>query len=303
MYAGRVVERAPTPRAVRARRRTRTRARCSPRCRGSSAGAERLASIPGSVPDLLELPSGCRFRDRCPRASERCAREDPSLVGDPPGAHGRVLPPAARRGGAVSDATAAPATGRPLVEARGLVKHFRTGGGFFARGNDVVRAVEDVSLTVHAGETLGVVGESGCGKSTLGRLLLRLLEPTAGDGRVRRSLAGRAVGARAATAAARDADRLPGSLRLARPAHEGRRDRRARGSRSTTSRAARRSARWSSGCSTRWASVPSTPIAIRTSSAAGSGSASASRARSPSGRASWCATSRCRRSTSRCRRR
>ena len=86
----------------------------------------------------------------------------------------------------MSSAPARPAE-HALVEARGLVKHFRTGGGFFAAGRDVVRAVEDVSLTVFAGETLGVVGESGCGKSTLGRLLLRLLAPTSGvvefDGR------------------------------------------------------------------------------------------------------------------------
>jgi len=85
-----------------------------------------------------------------------------------------------------TERTARP-TGRPLVEARGLVKHFRSGGGLLGGKREVVHAVEDVSLVVHEGETLGVVGESGCGKSTLGRLLLRLIEPTSGtvtfDGR------------------------------------------------------------------------------------------------------------------------
>ena len=79
------------------------------------------------------------------------------------------------------------ASGKPLVEAKSLVKHFRSGGGLLGGKREVVHAVEDVSLTVHEGETLGVVGESGCGKSTLGRLLLRLLDPTSGtvtfDGR------------------------------------------------------------------------------------------------------------------------
>lgn len=62
-----------------------------------------------------------------------------------------------------------------LVEARGLVKRFAVKGT-----RDAVHAVDDVSLTVGKGETLGLVGESGCGKTTLGRLLLRLVEPTAG---------------------------------------------------------------------------------------------------------------------------
>jgi|HubBroStandDraft_1064217.scaffolds.fasta_scaffold00104_4 oligopeptide transport system ATP-binding protein len=66
-----------------------------------------------------------------------------------------------------------------LLEARGLVKHFGTG-----RGNAPIRAVDGVDLTIAAGETLALVGESGSGKSTTGRLLLRLIEPTAGSVRL-----------------------------------------------------------------------------------------------------------------------
>jgi oligopeptide transport system ATP-binding protein len=67
-----------------------------------------------------------------------------------------------------------------LIEVEHLTKRFAVRQGVFARGTSVVHAVEDVSLTVNKGETLGLVGESGCGKSTTARLMLRLIDPTSG---------------------------------------------------------------------------------------------------------------------------
>jgi oligopeptide/dipeptide ABC transporter ATP-binding protein len=64
---------------------------------------------------------------------------------------------------------------RPLLEVRGLVKDYPS-----RDGREPVRAVDGVSFTLARGSTLGIVGESGCGKSTLARLILRLIEPTAG---------------------------------------------------------------------------------------------------------------------------
>ncbi|MEP6643514.1 MAG: ATP-binding cassette domain-containing protein [Acidobacteriaceae bacterium] len=69
-----------------------------------------------------------------------------------------------------------------LLEIRNLTKTFPLGESIFGGGaKGEVRAVDDVSLDIHAGETLGLVGESGSGKSTLGRMVLRLIEPTSGS--------------------------------------------------------------------------------------------------------------------------
>jgi peptide/nickel transport system ATP-binding protein/oligopeptide transport system ATP-binding protein len=79
--------------------------------------------------------------------------------------------PAPRQGGA-----------DPLVQVRGLVKHFPlTRGVLIQRKVGAVQAVDGVSFDVRRGETLGIVGETGCGKSTTARLIMRLLDPTAGE--------------------------------------------------------------------------------------------------------------------------
>jgi peptide/nickel transport system ATP-binding protein len=161
----------------------------------SQARGARLAAIPGSMPRLDEMPSGCRFHPRCSLASEQCRTEAPPLESvaerdiscwhafepEPePARSERVrLPIAATRPSSAPASTLTAVSDRPLIEALHLTKTFDARGGLFSATRRV-RALDDFSLAINPGETFGLVGESGCGKSTLGRLLLQLDRPTSG---------------------------------------------------------------------------------------------------------------------------
>ena len=196
MYAGVIVEQGRASDVIRAPLHPYTKGLLGS-VPSANARGTRLAQIPGMTPSLLNLPAGCRFRARCPRARRRVR----SRAGDdraPARPRGALL--AAARGGA--GAVTAPSA-VPMIEARGLTKRFvkapdlaQRASGWLGTGAaaEVVQAVDNVSLAIGKGEVVGLVGESGCGKSTLGRMIAGLLEPTEGQvlfkGKDRAKLAG-----------------------------------------------------------------------------------------------------------------
>ncbi len=155
---------------------------------GMDAAVERLHVIEGNVPNLLDLPTGCAFRDRCPFALPVCATQMPELVKVREGLEVACFNyKDLRKNRAVALETASQEQvakqngSEPLVEVRNLVKHFVADSGFLGRGKKFVHAVDDVSFEIYEGETFGLVGESGCGKTTTGRMVVGLESPTSGD--------------------------------------------------------------------------------------------------------------------------
>ena len=271
---------------------------------------DRLRTIEGMPPILISPPDACRFNPRCDYARDICLTKEPELTQRDTNSHlarcwatepGRVDRMTAT---ATSTAPRASATADKanIVEVDDLKVHFPIRAGIFQRTSGTVKAVDGVDFEVRRGETLGLVGESGCGKSTIGRAMIRLREPTSGtvqfDGIDLAGLSRRTT----ADDAPSHADHLPGPVRVARSADDGRRHHQ-RADRDASPGRRRREARRIADLLRLVGLDPRTSTAIRTSSRAASASASASPGRWPSSPSSSCATSRSPRSTCRSRRR
>jgi peptide/nickel transport system ATP-binding protein len=184
MYAGQIVEQAPRDAFFAHPQHPYSRKLFESLPERGKRGA-RLAVIPGRVPPLDQPFAACRFAARCAYAIEDCRAGEPGITNLPEGAEVRCLraaredlppPPAVD-----AMATAVSAAGAELLAVSDLVLHFPIRAGLLRRVHGAVRAVDGVSLTVRAGQTLALVGESGCGKTTVGKAVLQLLRANTGS--------------------------------------------------------------------------------------------------------------------------
>ena len=180
LYAGELVEEGPARPVFEEPRHPYTVGllRCIPR-RGQRKDHGRLDTIPGFLPAPGHSLAGCIFTERCPIAEDRCHTAPPPAFGTGPGRTSRCylheatadLPRNTPADAVLPDRREA---AEPVVRAAGVSKTFGS-------GSEQVRALSNVDLALHRGETLGLVGESGSGKTTLAKVLLGLERPDEGS--------------------------------------------------------------------------------------------------------------------------
>ena len=229
MYGGRTVEKGTVEQVFTHPRHPYTAAllEAMPRLDDDRVG-QPLPAIPGSPPDPAALPPGCAFAPRCRYAEDVCTQEPPTLleIGD---AGQTAACFVAQRGVGLSasdvDTTphaeavprVAPPTAAPVLEIRDLRVDVGSRGRGLFRREPPVYAVDSVSLAVHPGRTLGLVGESGCGKSTLSRGIVGINPIARRVGPRRRDRRQRDARGRPQTGPVVRAVRVPGSVRVAEP--------------------------------------------------------------------------------------
>jgi len=190
MYAGRIVHTGPTRSLLEHPNHPYTRALVESMPKAAGSRDTRLKAIGGEPPSLAALPHGCTFHPRCAFAIAKCVEKEPALaaVGETRSAcwvaQAGGLPPVIETGAAAETTqTREPARAHVeevLLTAAGLRHYFAAPSETIFGRHRHVHAVDGVSIELHRGDTLGIVGESGCGKSTLARCLLRLIDVEAG---------------------------------------------------------------------------------------------------------------------------
>jgi peptide/nickel transport system ATP-binding protein len=191
MYAGRIVETAPTSPLFKHMRHPYTQALLGSIPKLTQDPDIELFSIPGIPPDLVEPPPGCRFAPRCRYVSDTCVVNEPPLAGDdvdhvfacwhPVDGPAAVAVGVRRIPVALESPPTAATNDPPVLVLENVVREYPiTSGLILRRQTASVKAVSDVSFSIRRGETFGLVGESGCGKTTLGKLVVSLETPDSG---------------------------------------------------------------------------------------------------------------------------